>query len=786
MKLRWIIWVGLAVITAGGLFLLLRPPDSEQKAVASTRRLLRQQGFKTDLADFDFSTSDEMRARVAVLTNTDFTRAAMNRIGYPRRSALEEGKDGKPDLMESVSPDAAIVVWKQKKLESYFGEDIWPLLGEMLDECRPELDAACAAALPGHLRFSLDASHGFHMLLPHLPALTSFTRLFGRRAVLELHRGNQDAAWTNLLAATRLATAYEPDLSEVSHLVRFKCVALAFNATWQMLQADGWPDERLTGLQHEWESLDFFKNLPETAAFLRAGTAAACREERRQPVPSTGLTIRQAFHSPRAAWRSLERYWERVQYRHHGTYEDEKALFLHYRDRELELRRVVQSPTWAAMCQLPGVTNPIPFKSQHDSTWYAMLDNKQFTRRLSMEGRGLPGRAAEAESRRRLLITALALERYHVRHGTYPNALDELTPEFLMPPPTDFMDGLSLRYRLTDDGHFVLYSVGLDCIDDGGELERQTPRDTADEDADQLPSGLLTQEGRDLVWPRPATAEEVQAKRVAQAQALEELMARQKRMAELRYTRTMAALEGLHAEQQNFRIAEVTYLGKPLSKLLRNEKAAGTNQLDLHEMLTLRPVITGREPRILTCELAIKYDAVTNIGSLRLLVDVEPGENSSGGGGSGQACLRAANGNCRLIWNTSYDAPGQHFLQARLHCTERLNDWRNVDGPVLPFYSSNLCQFFPASGMFNSSGAILYGKLAESNATYSIELKSLDGGLLRTLTGATTNGVIDLDWDLKDERGNTHADEAFEAVFHVTLTKSKRSQAQEVGLYRMR
>ena len=404
-----------------------------------------------------------------------------------------------------------------------------------------------------------------------------------------------------------------------------------------------------------------------------------------------------------------------------------------------------------------------------------------------MEGRGLLGRAAEAETRCRLIITATALERYRGRHGLYPKTLDELVPEFLKTPATDFMDGEPLRYRLTDDGRFVLYSVGLDCVDNGGELERVTPRN-AEGDEDQLASALASKEGRDLVWPRPAAAAEVQARREDEVRARDERIAEQARERAMRYERTMAALERLHAEQERHRIAEVTYLGKPLSKLLRNEKATGTNQLDLHEMLTLRPVITGKEPRILTCELAIKYDAVTNIGSLRLLVDVEPGENSSGGGGSGQACLRAANGNCQLIWNTSYDTPGQHFLQARLLCTERLNDWRNVEacGPVLSFYSSNLCQFFPSSAMFKSSGAILYAKLSESNATYSIELKSLDGELLRTLTGATTNGVIDLDWDLEDEQGNTRTNEAFDAVFHVTLTESKQSQAQEVSLYRMK
>jgi hypothetical protein len=97
-----------------------------------------------------------------------------------------------------------------------------------------------------------------------------------------------------------------------------------------------------------------------------------------------------------------------------------------------------------------------------------MLNSRQAGMRFANRGEGLLGIAAEAEARRRILIAAIALERHRGRHGGYPKALQELVPELLQTPPVDFMDGKPLRYQLTDDGHFVLYSVGLDCVDDGG------------------------------------------------------------------------------------------------------------------------------------------------------------------------------------------------------------------------------------------------------------------------------------------------------------------------------
>jgi hypothetical protein len=123
------------------------------------------------------------------------------------------------------------------------------------------------------------------------------------------------------------------------------------------------------------------------------------------------------------------------------------------------------------------------------------------------QGQGLFGRAAESEARRSLIVTAVALERFRNRHGTYPKSLEALVGEFLKSPPVDFMDAQPLRYRLTDDGHFVLYSVGLDGIDDGGKMPRPRRRGMADEVRYEL--GI--RQGTDLVWPRPASAAEAQA-----------------------------------------------------------------------------------------------------------------------------------------------------------------------------------------------------------------------------------------------------------------------------------
>lgn len=67
------------------------------------------------------------------------------------------------------------------------------------------------------------------------------------------------------------------------------------------------------------------------------------------------------------------------------------------------------------------------------------------------------------------MITFCALERYRLAHSRYPETLAGLRPHYLAAVPTDVMDGQPLRYRRLSDTNALLYSVGLDLKDNGGQ-----------------------------------------------------------------------------------------------------------------------------------------------------------------------------------------------------------------------------------------------------------------------------------------------------------------------------
>lgn len=77
-------------------------------------------------------------------------------------------------------------------------------------------------------------------------------------------------------------------------------------------------------------------------------------------------------------------------------------------------------------------------------------------------------RAFATHTRIRQMPVAFALIRYRDARGLFPESLDQLLPEYMDSIPHDIMDGKPMRYRRTQEGSCVLWSIGKNRIDDGG------------------------------------------------------------------------------------------------------------------------------------------------------------------------------------------------------------------------------------------------------------------------------------------------------------------------------
>jgi len=499
--------VAVALFVVGMIIIL--PGGASRRALEQTRRELRQQGFKINHSEFNVVIAPETRARMITLTDVPIFHPSSHDRDDPQ--PFFPGPD--PAFIATVTSDAAMVYWNTTKVPGTSGR-IWQRFRKATWEHRDFLNAASAAASSGPIQFDFAPTEVESAILRHLSVIKWLGMIFPARATLELHGGNPDEAWTNLLAATRLISAWRVEPTEMSHLTRRLCAINAYDATWQLLQTNAWTDEQLRLLQDEWEKLDYLSELPDTIAFARASMAAEFQSLRQSPI-RFGLSVGGVFRSPAGAWRALVDCWRRLRYRQDGSYEDEGRFLEYSCARERELREAVKSRDWLAMCSLPGVTNFVPFAiSNSRLSARTQQSIAKLGLRVQADSQSLVVRAVDSEARRRVLVTAIALERYRNKHGAYPEALSELSSTFLKYPLADFIDGRSLRYRRTSDGHFVLWSIGLDSIDNGGLLTRKSKRvDPLRFEALQISQPT---EHTDLVWPRPATEAEIDAALSAQ------------------------------------------------------------------------------------------------------------------------------------------------------------------------------------------------------------------------------------------------------------------------------
>jgi hypothetical protein len=100
--------------------------------------------------------------------------------------------------------------------------------------------------------------------------------------------------------------------------------------------------------------------------------------------------------------------------------------------------------------------------------------------------------SAYHQNRANEALVTCALERYRIERGRCPESLDALVPRYVEKLPHDIIGGQPLKYRRTDDGQFILYSVGWNETDDGGKGTPAYPNST----------GVALDQG-DWVWRAP-------------------------------------------------------------------------------------------------------------------------------------------------------------------------------------------------------------------------------------------------------------------------------------------
>ena len=497
MKTRWKILIAVGIflaLLAGSLVVTAHfQPDNELEAYKKT---LRARGEKLEISEvLPPSVPSEQNCADAVQVAID---------------AIGSGNPKVPYEMRMVAPGKAMIGWREPEARGSDFTNSWDDFAAEVAASRPELEPLQQVFERPTLDFQLDYKRGFSLPLPQLASFRRLAQMLTAAAVGNLHAGDPVAATTNVCTLLALLRANQDERLVISHLVRMAIVSLAVGASWELLQATNVPDAPLAALQKGWENLDFFSSAEKSFLMERAMMRDAIEKARASNAEFDrvlGITSGGPASSgsgsgwpldldelksgaAKALWRTSWSYSEELH-----VLQGDQIMLETLRTMKTNVILKPDYDTMASRLSSLGLTNM-------GEAFFRALNIPDFREEFDAQHlSGMVRKTLQIEATRRVAVVAIALKRFQLKHGQWPETLAELAPEFFPSVPIDPYDGKPLRYHPIADGTFLLYCVGEDGVDDGG--------DPTSAGSGSASLSWQNNRARDWVWPQPATAAEI-------------------------------------------------------------------------------------------------------------------------------------------------------------------------------------------------------------------------------------------------------------------------------------
>ena len=354
---------------------------------------------------------------------------------------------------------------------------------------------------------------------PYLMNVRRGSQALHAAVIMELHQGNLEATLENLEALQGCVRLYADDPTLVNYMFRVAIIGMGSDACWDALQEDRWTEPQLARLQKACESNRLFPQMPNVSAGERAARVHAMdwfASHSYQAWIDRYADIHRSFGSKApeletANWNGLWRKWIFHPTWSYAWRAQDELDYLRFSQQELGiLREAVKRGSWLYLKERQTKLRNNYRRPPGDWRFYRSLPLHDIMGEIvgcrRVERPECPyadfARAwfvmAKNLTQHEMLKTVIALKRYRLREGKMPNDLAALVPAYLDALPSDLVDGRPLHYRLNVDGSFVLYSVGEDAQDDGG--------DSRPSESSGTQQRLDSWSGRDWVWPQAVPA----------------------------------------------------------------------------------------------------------------------------------------------------------------------------------------------------------------------------------------------------------------------------------------
>jgi hypothetical protein len=330
-------------------------------------------------------------------------------------------------------------------------------------------------------RFPLeyDAEDPAAILLPHLAEIKQCASVLRLRAVAELQNGQSDKALDDIKLMLRLSDSIRTEPILISFLVRIAIVQITIQPIYEGLANHEWSDAQLAELDSELGKQDFLDGyklaLRGEMVVFQGGIFDYLRHQPERLNNIAGESSGGPMFPSGFIANLIPSGW--------------------FYQNQLSCARVVEEYCLPLVDENRGVVSPSSVHQAEASAMDKIHHVNPYNVFASMLMPVLSSpvqKCAYAQNAVTMARVAVALERYRLAHGAFPDLLDALSPQFIQPIPHDIINGDPLQYERTGDKQFVLYSVGWNEKDDGGVVVFKKP-----------PSKFPDIDEGDWVWQYP-------------------------------------------------------------------------------------------------------------------------------------------------------------------------------------------------------------------------------------------------------------------------------------------
>lgn len=325
-----------------------------------------------------------------------------------------------------------------------------------------ELEQACQRS---KARYPLDYSNPITADRPHLTALVNVSRPLLLRIRAHIILGNSDSARSDMQLLLHTAYTLENESSLISTLVASALINQALTAIWEGLRSHLFKPKDLILLEKLLHRINLKRSFVSAIRHERANNLSMLENDPTNYFELLDGDITYGYMDIK----TLAKMFQLLGFGQTFVIRNKLNYCQFYQKHFLSTKGEINTEwldlnTVSEIEKHPAALSTSSFFSNHPYT--ILLSGGSASVFIT-----ITERTAQTATRIDLARIAIALELYRSKHGSYPATLSPLAPAYLDTTPRDLITGDPLHYHIKTDGTPIIYSVGLNKTDDGGQLK---------------------------------------------------------------------------------------------------------------------------------------------------------------------------------------------------------------------------------------------------------------------------------------------------------------------------